>query len=385
MASDSTTLRASLEHHNETFESLLKLIPAKYYLVQELTDEQIASKFQKHSKNKKASKQAIKEASKKARREKLDPSNAKSVLDIQQEGLRAGRKRKAQADSDDEDDIDLEMDIDEVMTQQSDESESEPVPMPVNSGAAELRQKLHARMAAFRNGRNEGGDKDELLEERRKQRAAMRERRRKETRERIQKENESKSKKGNKTTRDERDKGKQTQTQLLVPDAHQSKTHLPSDLTTVSFSSSGNSSTKRKVNDLKVSQNPTQALEQLANRKEKLAAMPEEKRKAIEEKDKWSKAEARVEGVKIKDDEGRLKKAAKRKEKEKFKSKQAWDERKERLTNDMAAKQKKRTDNIATRNERKNDKRKGKSRPGFEGKSLAGGGGKKRMAGGSKR
>lgn len=51
----------------------------------------------------------------------------------------------------------------------------------------------------------------------------------------------------------------------------------------------------------------------------------------------------------------------------------------------MAAKQKKRTDNIATRNERKNDKRKGKSRPGFEGKSLAGGGGKKRMAGGSKR
>jgi hypothetical protein len=40
----------------------------------------------------------------------------------------------------------------------------------------------------------------------------------------------------------------------------------------------------------------------------------------------------------------------------------------------MAAKQKKRNDNIAMRNERKSDKRKGiskKARPGFEGKSFA--------------
>lgn len=43
----------------------------------------------------------------------------------------------------------------------------------------------------------------------------------------------------------------------------------------------------------------------------------------------------------------------------------------------MAARQKKRTDNITSRNERRNDKRKGvkpkpkdKGRPGFEGKSF---------------
>lgn len=54
----------------------------------------------------------------------------------------------------------------------------------------------------------------------------------------------------------------------------------------------------------------------------------------------------------------------------------------------MAAKQKKRTDNIAMRNERRNDKRKGikskdKGRPGFEGKSF--GKGKARNKGAGKK
>lgn len=57
------------------------------------------------------------------------------------------------------------------------------------------------------------------------------------------------------------------------------------------------------------------------------------------------------------------------------------DERKEQLATSMAAKHKKRTDNIAMRNERRKDKQKGvkpkdKGRPGFEGKSFGKGKGK---------
>ena len=58
------------------------------------------------------------------------------------------------------------------------------------------------------------------------------------------------------------------------------------------------------------------------------------------------------------------------------------DDRKEQLAANMAARQKKRSDNIAVRNERRNDKKKGikpkntKARPGFEGKSFGKGKGK---------
>jgi len=171
-----------------------------------------------------------------------------------------------------------------------------------------------------------------------------------------------------------------TQNQLLVPEPVTS-------ITNVSFSAvAGPSSGKRSTN-LTTTSNPSLALGQLTVRKEKLAAMPEEKRKAVEEHEKWEKAGARMEGVKVKDDEARLKKAAKRKEKEKEKSQKRWcvrslwnpnvvslkshcfrHERKEQTTASIAARQKKRTDNIAMKAER----RKGKSRPGFEGKSFGG-------------
>ena len=159
-------------------------------------------------------------------------------------------------------------------------------------------------------------------------------------------------------------------------------------MASVTYSSLTGSS--KKGQQFKTTSDPQQALQQLASRKEKLASMPEEKRKAIEDREKWAKAEARLEGVKVHDDESRLKKAAKRKEKEKSKSKKDWydflllptsylifmttanrDEKREQVTAAMAARQKKRNDNIAMRNERKNDKKKGsskKARPGFEGK-----------------
>ncbi|KAJ7175993.1 surfeit locus protein 6-domain-containing protein [Mycena filopes] len=428
MPTASSVLQASLESHNETFESLLSLIPARYYIPLEQTEEQAASKYQKHSKKQKAPKQAIKEASKKAKREKLDPENHKTVIDLQNESAgvepqgksaSAKGKRKAVAPPSDEDDsgedgMAMDVDVDLGDEDEDEDGDDEPdddamedvVPMPESGGIEALRDKLHARMAQLRRGGgprydyvNGSGspslsDKDALLDERRLQRAAMRERRRKETKEKIRREEEAKGKgKGKEKEKEKganRDKGNITQTQLLVPDDPNSRSKpshgAASKITNVAFSALAGSS--KKFASLKTTSNPTQALSQIASRKEKLAALPEEKRKSIEEKEKWDKATARLEGVKVRDDEGRLKKAVKRKEKEKGKSKREWDTRKEQITASMAAKQKKRTDNIAMRNDKHKGgpggKGKTKARPGFEGKSF-GKGNKGKSGGGGAR
>ncbi|KAI6041609.1 surfeit locus protein 6-domain-containing protein [Pisolithus marmoratus] len=388
-------LRASIEAHNDTFEALLRLIPPKYYFVrdEDAGGPQTSSKYMKHSKNKKAPKQAVKEASKKARREKLDPANHKSIVDLQNEaavqfensrktdkGKHSSPVHSSPSDSEDEDEgeADDAMQLDAAEEQPRAENEEEMVPMPRTESVTVLKEKLHARMAALRRGGgSEPGNRDELLEERRKQRATLRDKRRKETKERKRAEKEKM--KGKKMDMDAKTSAGSIKNQLLVQDSSTSAGFSNSPLTNIAFSAIAGSTSKNAA-QLKSSNNPTQALSQLSARKEKLASLPEDKRKSAQEKERWSKAEARIEGVKVKDNEALLKKAIKRKEKEKVRSKKKWEERKEQVTAQMAARQQKRTDNIAMRNERRNEKRKGKgkskARPGFEGKSFAKGKGK---------
>ncbi|KIM24901.1 hypothetical protein M408DRAFT_331564 [Serendipita vermifera MAFF 305830] len=397
-------LRESLERHNTAFENLLRLIPAKYYIVNEEQDD---SKYQKNKKRQKAPKQEVKEASKKARKAKLDPDNQKSILQLQEEAAEAKRsaaisknkpsvvktgskKRKRSDETDEEeessdagdsDDISIEFETSHVSNRKAKDSVSTketdfvPTPLPVGGSIVDLRNKLHDKIATFRKHRGLPDEtatetKDSILEARRLKRAQLRENRRKETREKKRAKKEGKDKAGNKT-------GNTSKPQLLVDEPRGATTGK--NETHVKFSALSNdaaSSSKNKLSKkLQTSSDPKQALAQLAARDARLKDMDADKREAVEERDRWEKAAARMEGVKVKDDEVRLKKAVKRAEKEKKKSKKEWDERKRAVTDGMAARQKKRNDNIAMRHERRKDKggtNKGKSkaRPGFEGKSF---------------
>lgn len=118
-------------------------------------------------------------------------------------------------------------------------------PLPTSGGIQDLREKLHARMNALRRGGGgaaatgregrdadadakeaEAGSKDELLEERRKQRALLRERRRKETKEKIRKQEEERGRKGKGR---ERDQGKQTSTKVSMLSVGCEQTYLSSE------------------------------------------------------------------------------------------------------------------------------------------------------------
>lgn len=99
------------------------------------------------------------------------------------------------------------------------------------------------------------------------------------------------------------------------------------DQETVSFptiSLPSSSSKPKPKAPLKSLSNPTQALAHLEKHSAQLASLPEEKRREVEERERWAKAEERASGGKVADQEGVLRKAVKRAEKGKVKSGKEW-------------------------------------------------------------
>lgn len=129
-------------------------------------------------------------------------------------------------------------------------------------------------------------------------------------------------------------------------------------------------------------QDPKTALLAAEKKQSRLSGLDEKKRSDIAEKDMWLNAKKRAHGERIRDDTSLLKKALKRKEKQKGKSEHEWKERKEAIVKGREMKQKKREANLQKRKDEKGQKgkKKGgpsskggkkKSRPGFEGSFKA--------------
>jgi hypothetical protein len=127
---------------------------------------------------------------------------------------------------------------------------------------------------------------------------------------------------------------------------------------------------------------PATALQAAQAKQSRLSGYDAGKRADIAEKDSWLKARKKAQGERIRDDTSLLKKALKRKEKQKSKSETQWKEREENVVKGREIKQKKREANLAKRREEKGGKGKKKNkggagkgkkvkRPGFEGRFRA--------------
>ncbi|GAA5983738.1 hypothetical protein JCM5350_002377 [Sporobolomyces pararoseus] len=507
---DAEALKASLKSHNASFDSLLRVIPAKYYLRPDSDDEeQVAKptgpltkaqkKALKKAKQDEALRAAKNEAARKARLARYDPDEPKTIAEIQ--AAKAAEKGKGPAssdeDSDDEDDeqdwkdisqtapeggedneeedspndtdfadSDVELDGDEELLELNEEGVLAQKKKKDTEGPAptitELREKLQKRIADIQAKKKQAaggagpskkkaqsvdGDddeedadeedgagssvksKDDLLEER-KRRAALRDNRRKKRKEQKKLEKSDGAKKraiepsngragGGKVNAqaraEERPKKKvradspsYDADSALVPDTQQAD--QSADPSSVAFSNLDFTSQSQKVSDsamtpqqrkqmLKAAgalkknkhdlpKDANAALEILEKRKKRIEELDPEKREKFEEKDRWEKVLLKAEGEKVRDDEKRLKKMAKRQEREKKKSAKAWTDRKATVEKTIADKAAKRNSNLAARAKAAKDKKAGikskstttkkktssksfssrnKGRPGFEG------------------
>ncbi|KAG9464524.1 hypothetical protein GDO78_019833 [Eleutherodactylus coqui] len=103
-------------------------------------------------------------------------------------------------------------------------------------------------------------------------------------------------------------------------------------------------------------------LEARNSKLEDLKAKDQEKAKEFENKIKWTNVLYKAEGLKIKDDEGMLKTALKRKEKRKEQRKKNWDQRIQNTAEKMQQRQDKRSRNIKKKKIAKVEKKKNRAR-----------------------
>lgn len=259
---------------------------------------------------------------------------------------------------------------------------------------AKLREKLSAKISVLKDKRKAPGSKtgvaksrDQILEERKRKDELRRQEKLKRKLAALDEDEDDED--ASDSDSDDDDETKQDKAVLYGNITFNDGSRLTSDLSKIRSTAE-----KRKLkgpanNDIKAH------LLKLEQKKHKLSQLSPEEQAKQKEKDQWQRVISQAEGVKIKDDEKLLKKALKRKEKQKLKSEIEWKERKQIVKDTVSARLKRREENLKARKENKGKKGKQqpklrkftgtvnkfanskKKRAGFEGNAKSNGKGKK--------
>ncbi|XP_051492777.1 surfeit locus protein 6 [Apus apus] len=222
-----------------------------------------------------------------------------------------------------------------------------------------LRQRLHEKIKKA-SGQDDAKELPPAVLEKRQRRKYERERKK-----RRRKELKMKAKMEKKEAEEvpvEPESKKEESTDELV--FNRVEVHEENELNKIQKKKEKRKAVKGKITPL-TGKNYRQLLSRLETRKNKLEELKEKdekKAQELENKMRWTNVLYKAEGVKIRDDEERLKEALKRKEKRKAQRRRRWEQRTERVAGKMQQRQEKRRKNIQKKKKEKIEKKKARAR-----------------------
>ena len=378
-----TDMESRLKAHSDYFTSMMELIPSKFYVIHDETEKESSGDEDESHRNSKfwvnkrsrAPKQAVKEATKRAKRLKFDPLSRDDSKGSVEEG--ASNENGAREGS-------MMTEAEEMETMKEKDgngrskhggaSRKRPLEATLNGFSVEhvqsgnlndLRERLHSKIAELRGNRKLKANEDEMEGEKsgitsgkRHQRVTEKRQRKKETRKRDRERKQLVTKQHIGQNKDDG----------VVKRASMKDESGRVVFSKFDFSTSAAHAEPKppKTKDFK----KLLAKAEAAQKKlEKLRETDEKKSKELQEQLQWQRAMELAKGTKLKDNAKRLKKTVKRLEGKKSKSRKQWQEREKQETLAKEKRQEKRKKNIQERIEQvkaKKLKKRGKSRkPGF--------------------
>ena len=328
-------LEERLRHHSATFDAMVELIPAKYYIMHD-DGTQSESKYWVNKKLR-APKQSVKDASKKAKRLKLDPESQKSIPELREEA----RREESGEESEEEEEGQIG---------------SFSVERVKSSDLNELRERLKAKVEELRGKRKAvevEGDKMQKRQKRVDKKHRKKEMRQKEKQRKVLKQVSGSSKDSRPSIEDESGKMVYSKFDFSTP--------------VKDWEPTGKKKDYRKL--LAKAEASQKKLEELKRKDEK-------KGEDFQEKLNWQKAVELARGTKVRDNPKQLKKTLKRLGKKKERSQKQWGERGKQVQQAKVKRQElrqkhiqERTEVIKTKKMKKRMKRRGMGKqarqPGF--------------------
>lgn len=350
----STDLKALIHEHALFFDQLVELIPARYFLSYSADDKPWFPGLSKAEKQK--LKAQTRENIVKSRRDRLDPTQFSSTLDLLKKSLADEQASSDEDDDDDEEEEEEEEDVDEEEEKVEKKVAATGGEQPVTY--EELQERLRRRIAELAAGRNTRPEsrlkqeKKKELKNKKKTKVDSKKNREK------NKDGEASSSAGGKRKRED---GNDNDS-FSKDKKKKNKVGEAADITFGQVKIDGKDGKKRKK------KLPKEKELERAKKLEEIKKDPEKGKKVS-----WKAAVSKAAGEKVHDDPKLLKQSIKKEKKRQQKNAKKWKERERTVKKAKAEKQSKRSENIKERihqkKMRKIEKREKKlMRPGFEGR-----------------